>query len=157
MELLFFIWQGAERFYCGWSYIYGPCILAISGRFLCATGGYCAEQNKRGCFFFTHKVVWLAFHNMPLSSNNDYVLHHCKLVVSPSLCVSPLLFPPCFPSFVFPAGRRWFEVMSCCRTALLWLESTSLSRSILNMATLSVGRMEGTDTNMHLSFPGVSL
>lgn len=34
-----------------------------------------------------HKVVWLVY-NIPLSSNNDYVLHHCKPVISPFLCAS---------------------------------------------------------------------
>lgn len=33
-------------------------------------------------------------HNVPLSSNSDYVLHHCKPVISPSLCLSPSLFSP---------------------------------------------------------------
>lgn len=31
-------------------------------------------------------------HNVPLSSNSDYVLHHCKPVISPSLCLSSSLF-----------------------------------------------------------------
>lgn len=35
-----------------------------------------------------HKVVWLVPHNMPLSSNNDYVLNHCKPVIFPFLCLS---------------------------------------------------------------------
>ncbi len=34
-----------------------------------------------------HKVVWLVY-NVPLSSNNDYALHHCKPVISPFLCAS---------------------------------------------------------------------
>lgn len=42
-------------------------------------------------FVFMHKVVRQVRHNMPLSSNNDYVLHHCKAVSAQllsSLCVS---------------------------------------------------------------------
>lgn len=53
-------------------------------------------------FFFMHKVVWLVRHNMPLSSNNDYVFHHCKPVISPFLHASVPLFSlsPLLPHFV---------------------------------------------------------
>ena len=42
--------------------------------------GNCREQNKCIRFLSLCKVVRRVRHNVPLSSSNDYVLHHCKAV-----------------------------------------------------------------------------
>lgn len=39
------------------------------------------------------KVVRLVCHSILLSSNNDYVLHHCKPATSAFHCFSPSLLP----------------------------------------------------------------
>lgn len=70
--------------------LFMACILAISGRYLCAKEGIVLSRTNAAAFFFfpTHKVIWLVHDNMLLSSNNDYVLRHCASVI----CLSPYFF-----------------------------------------------------------------
>lgn len=105
------------------------------------TNQSCTEHNKCCCFFFfMHKVfqlVRLSFQTIVM------FFHH----LSCFLCAP--LYTRCILSFVFPlaAASLWFEVASRCRTALLWLESTSPSRSTQSTGTLSADKTGGKDTH----------
>lgn len=120
-----------------WS-LYPSNLWQISARW---TNQGCTEQNKCCCFFFfMHKVFQL----VRLSVQTIVMFFHH---LSCFLCAP--LYTCCILSFVFPlsAALLWFEVASRCRTALLWLESTSPSRSTQSTGTLSADKTGGKDAH----------
>lgn len=140
----FFIWQGVERFYCGWSYIYGPCIQAISGRYPRAEQTRVVPSKINAAaffFFFMHKVFQL----VRLSVQTIVMFfHHLSCFLCAPLYTRRILS---FVFFSLSAASLWFEVASRCRTALLWLESTSPSRSTQSTGTLSADKTGGKDAH----------
>lgn len=86
---------GVLRFYCRWNYIYGPCILAMSCKFLCVKV-ICTQEETRHSLSHSR----LCLQSITLE-------HHCKPVISPSLvslfCL--LFFFPLIASCLCRASR----------------------------------------------------